>query len=509
MQRLHVLASVAESSGVSGVSESRPAAVIVLAAGEGTRMKSKTPKVLHELCGRSMLAHVLGSARALEPEQLVVVVGHGRDAVTAHLAAIDPAAKAVVQEPQRGTGHAVRTAVEEVGVPRGTVVVGYGDTPLLRAETLAELTRAHEAAGNTMTVLSAEVPDPTGYGRVIRDTAGAVREIVEDKDASPEQREIREINSGVYALDGGVLASAINRVSTDNAQGEEYLTDVLGILRGDGRRVGALVAREHTDILGINDRVQFAEVHRLRNERLLTSWMRAGVTVVDPRTTWLDVEVTCEPDAVIHPHTQLTGRTHVAEGATVGPECTLRDTHVGAGATVCNAVCEEAQLGPEVAVGPYAYLRPGTRLAPGAKAGTYVETKNAEIGAGTKVPHLSYVGDATIGEGTNIGAATVFVNHDGRDKHHSTVGDHAFVGCDTMLVAPAHVGDGAYTAAGSVITDEVPPGALGVARGRQRNIAGWVEHRRSDTPSADAARRAGGDTGGQRPAEDASTDEGA
>lgn len=484
------------------MSESRPAAVIVLAAGEGTRMKSKTPKVLHELCGRSMLGHVLASARALEPEQLLVVVGHGRDLVTAHIAATDPAAKTVVQEPQGGTGHAVRAAIEEVDVPHGTVVVGYGDTPLLRTETLAELIRAHEAAGNAMTVLSAEVPDPTGYGRVVRDTAGAVREIVEDKDAGADQREIREINSGVYAFDGAVLATAVTRLPTDNVQGEEYLTDVLGILRGEDRRVGAVAASEPTDILGINDRVQLAEVHRLRNERLLTYWMRAGVTVIDPHTTWLDIDVTCERDAVIQPNTQLTGRTHIAEDASVGPDCTLRDTSVGAASAVHNAVCDGAEIGPGASVGPYAYLRPGTKLARGAKVGTYVETKNADVGAGTKVPHLTYVGDATIGEGANIGAATVFVNYDGQDKHHSTVGDHAFVGCDTMLVAPADVGDGAYTAAGSVITETIPPGALGVARGRQRNIEGWVERRRSDTPSAEAARKASGGTGGERPAED-------
>lgn len=307
------------------MSESRPAAVILLAAGEGTRMKSKTPKVLHELCGRSMLGHVLASAQGLHPEQVLVVVGHGREAVTAHLATAAPAAKAVVQEPQRGTGHAVRTVIESVGVPRGTVVVGYADTPLLRTETFAELVRAHQTTGNAVTVLAATVPDPRGYGRVVRDPAGDVREVVEQKDATAEQQEIREINSGVYAFDGALLADAIARLSTDNVQGEEYLTDVVGILRGDGHRVGAVTAPDHTDILGVNDRRQLAAVRRECNERLLGHWMREGVTIVDPATTWVDVDVTFEPDATVLPNTHLTGHTHVAADAAVGPECTLHD----------------------------------------------------------------------------------------------------------------------------------------------------------------------------------------
>ena len=453
-------------------------------------MKSAVPKVLHELCGRSLLGHVLASAREIDPEQLLVVVGHGRDAVTEHLGQIDPAAKAVVQEPQRGTGHAVRTVIEATGAPTGTVVVGYGDIPLLRGETLAQLTAAHEAAGNAVTILSAEVPDPSGYGRVVRDTAGAVREIVEHKDATLAQRDIREINSGVYAFDGALLAAAIARLSTDNAQGEEYLTDAFGILRGDGHLVGAVIAADHTDILGINDRVQLAEVRRLRNERLLEHWMREGVTVVDPRTTWLDVDVTFEPDVVVQPNAHVRGRTHVSGGAEIGPDVTLTDTHVGSGASVRNAVCQAAEIGPDAVVGPFTYLRPGTKLSRKAKTGAYVETKNAEVGESAKVPHLTYLGDATIGTGANIGAATVVVNYDGQEKNHTTVGAHARIGSDTMLVAPVRVGDGAYTAAGTVVTEDVPPGALAVARGRQHNAEGWVERKRSGTRSAEAARRA-------------------
>ncbi|MFI7534457.1 bifunctional UDP-N-acetylglucosamine diphosphorylase/glucosamine-1-phosphate N-acetyltransferase GlmU [Streptosporangium sp. NPDC049376] len=468
----------------------RPAAVIVLAAGEGTRMKSKTPKILHELCGRTLVDHMLAAARGLEPGRLIVVIGHERDRVREHLSRTGPDALPVIQEDQRGTGHAVRVVLETVGAIEGTVLVTYGDTPLLRTETLAALLERHEADGNAVTVLTAEVPDPYGYGRIVRDTTGAVLQIVEEKDATAEQRAIREMNSGVYAFDGTLLADAVKRVSTTNAQGEEYLTDVLSILREDGHRVGAHVAADHVEVEGVNDRVQLAFARKVLNTRLLEAHMRAGVTVIDPASTWVDVEVTMEPDVVLHPGTQLHGRTEIAEGAEVGPATTLTDTLVGERAVVRNAVCVEAEIGPEALVGPYAYLRPGTVLARKAKAGTYVEMKNAKVGEGAKVPHLTYAGDAVIGAGANIGASTIFVNYDGVDKHQTTVGEHAFVGCDTMLVAPVNIGDGAYTAAGSVIAGDVPPGAIGVARGRQRNIEGWVARRRAGTRSAEAALRA-------------------
>jgi bifunctional UDP-N-acetylglucosamine pyrophosphorylase / glucosamine-1-phosphate N-acetyltransferase len=468
----------------------RPAAVIVLAAGEGTRMKSRTPKILHEVSGRTLVDHMLTAARGLKPERLIVVVGHARERVQAHLAQTSPDVQTVVQPEQKGTGHAVRIVLESVGTIGGTVLVTYGDTPLLRAETLAALLERHGDDGNAVTVLTAEVPDPYGYGRIIRDTSGAVLEIVEEKDADPEQRAIKEMNSGVYAFDGHLLADAVKRVSTSNVQGEEYLTDVLSILRQDGHRVGAHVAADYVEVEGVNDRVQLAFVRKMLNSRLLEAHMRAGVTVIDPASTWVDVDVTLEPDVVIHPGTQLHGRTTVAEGAEIGPATTLTDTVVGEGALVRNAVCVEAEIGPEALVGPYAYLRPGTVLGRKAKAGTYVEMKNAQVGEGAKVPHLTYVGDATIGAGANIGASSIFVNYDGVNKHHSTVGEHAFVGCDTMLVAPVNIGDGAYTAAGSVIDSDVPPGAIGVARGRQRNIAGWVVRKRAGTKSAQAALRA-------------------
>ncbi|MEU3784482.1 bifunctional UDP-N-acetylglucosamine diphosphorylase/glucosamine-1-phosphate N-acetyltransferase GlmU [Streptomyces sp900129855] len=474
------------------MSANRPAAVVVLAAGEGTRMKSAIPKVLHEICGRSLVGHVLAAARELNPENLVVVVGHAREKVTAHLAEVDAAVRTAVQEEQNGTGHAVRMGLEQLGGSvDGTIVVVCGDTPLLTGATLARLAATHQADGNAVTVLTAEVPDATGYGRIVRDEAsGAVTAIVEHKDASAAVLAIREINSGVFAFDGALLADALKKVRTDNSQGEEYLTDVLGILREAGHRVGASVAADHREIAGINNRVQLSEARRILNDRLLTAAMLSGVTVIDPATTWVDVTVTFEQDALVHPGTQLHGSTHIGEGAEVGPNSRLRNTVVGAGARVDNTVSDNARVGPNASVGPFAYLRPGTRLAAKGKIGTFVETKNASIGEGTKIPHLSYVGDATIGEYSNIGAASVFVNYDGESKHHTTVGSHCKTGSDNMFVAPVTVGDGAYTAAGSVITKDVPPGSLAVARGQQRNIEGWVARKRPGSAAAKAAEAA-------------------
>jgi bifunctional UDP-N-acetylglucosamine pyrophosphorylase/glucosamine-1-phosphate N-acetyltransferase len=472
------------------VSEPRPVAVIVLAAGEGTRMKSRIPKVLHPLCGRSMLGHALAVASELDPRRLVVVVGHDRDQVSAEAERYAPGVFAVVQETLAGTGHAVRMVTEAVGVMHGTVVVTYGDMPLLRARTLHALVREHAAAGNAVTVLTARVGDPSGYGRIIRDSAGSLAEIVEEADASPEQLAIEEINSGCYAFDGALLADAVKRVATGNAQSQEYLTDVIAIMRGDGHPVGTVLAADPAEIQGVNDRVQLAQVRRAYNSRLLEDWMRAGVTIVDPAVTWVDVDVSMAPDAEILPGTHLEGQTTIGAGARVGPDCLLRNTAVGPDATVLYAVCDSAEIGPGASVGPFVRLRPGTRIGPGAHIGTFVELKNASVGDGSKVPHLSYVGDADIGEHSNIGAATVFVNYDGAAKHHTTVGDYVRIGSDTMLVAPVSVGDGAFTAAGSVITEDVPPGALGVARGRQHNSEGWVERRHPGSPSAEAAARA-------------------
>jgi bifunctional UDP-N-acetylglucosamine pyrophosphorylase/glucosamine-1-phosphate N-acetyltransferase len=473
------------------VTETAPVAVVVLAAGEGKRMKSELAKVLHAICGRSLLGHVLVAAEPLGAASTVVVVGHQRSQVAEHLAEIESSATTVVQDKQNGTGHAVRLALESLGdAVDGTVVVLPGDVPLLTSETVRALVSRHHETSAAATVLTAALPDPTGYGRVVRDSDGHVIAIVEERDADSPTRQIAEVNTSVYVFDIAKLRTALARITTDNAQGEEYLTDVVGVLVADHDVVASVTAPNHLETLGVNDRVQLAAVRRAMRDRIVEHWMREGVTIVDPQTTWMGVRVTIEADATIHQNTQLHGATHIARMAEVGPDCTLRNTTVGEGATVIKSHCAGAKIGPDATVGPYAYLRPGTVLGKGAKAGAYVELKNAVVGDNSKVPHLSYVGDAEIGERSNIGAATVFVNYDGTHKHAIVVGDDVRIGSDTMLVAPLTIGDGAYTAAGSVITNDVPAGAIGVGRAQQRNIEGWVERKRPNSPSAAAARRA-------------------
>ena len=451
------------------------AAVIVLAAGEGTRMRSSTPKVLHALGGRSMLGHVTAAIAGLDPQHLLVVVGHAREQVTA---ALPPGARAVVQDRQLGTGHAVRVALESVGHLEGTVVVVPGDAPLLTAATLRRLVEAHEAAAAATTLLTARVTDPTGYGRVVRDRAGAVTHVVEHKDADEAIRAIDEVATSVYAFAAGPLREALSRLSTDNAQGEHYLTDVVALHREAGLPVGAELAADPDETRGVNDRAQLAELARLLRDRTVLAHQRAGVAFLDPQTAWVDVDVVLEPDVTVAQGVQLHGRTVVRRGAVVGPDTTLVDCEVGAGATVVRSHCTGAVIGPDATVGPFTYLRPGAVLGRGAKAGAFVEVKAATIGDDSKVPHLAYVGDATVGARSNIGAGTIVVNYDGRAKHRTTVGDDVRIGSNNVLVAPVTVHDGAYTAAGSAIVEDVPAGALGVARARQRTIEGWVARRR-------------------------------
>ena len=468
------------------MTDAHPTAVVVLAAGEGTRMRSARPKVLHEMAGRTLVGHMLAAAAPLGADTTLVVVGAGRDAVAAHLGQIAPDAVPVVQAEQRGTGHAARVALESAPEVDGTVLLLPGDTPLLRTETLRRLVEEHQSSGAVATLVTAVLPDPTGYGRVLRRDGGAVAAVVEHRDATEEQRAVDEINTSVYAFEAGPLRDALTRLSTANAQGEEYLTDVVGLFVAAGLTVAALVG-DAVETAGVNDRVQLAAAHRAYNERLLESWMRSGVTVVDPATTWVDAEVELAPDVVLRPGVQLHGRTTVARGAEVGPDCTLVDTAVGERARVTRAHCTGAEVGADAEVGPFAYLRPGAALGPGSKVGTYVEVKGSRIGPGAKVPHLSYVGDATIGAGTNIGAGNIVANYDGIAKHRTVIGEQVRTGSDTVLVAPVTIGDGAYTASGSVITEDVPPGALGIGRARQTNKAGWVATRRAGTPSAEAA----------------------
>ncbi len=476
------------------MTQTRPAAVVVLAAGSGTRMKSKTMKVLHPVCGRSMIGHVVTAALAVEPEHLVAVVGNGRDQVGPHLLELAPEALLAVQETQDGTGHAVRVGMdalrEKAGTTAGTVVVMAGDTPLLQGDTIAALVADHAGSGRAVTVLSGEVADPFGYGRVIRDADGSVSAIVEQKDADEAQAAVREINSGVFAFDGSFLAEALTRIGNDNAKGEYYLTDVVGIARAAGQAVGAFRVDDVMQTEGANDRAQLAALGAELNRRILEAWMRDGVTVVDPATTWVDADVVLAPDVTILPGVQLQGATVVAEDAVIGPDCTLKDTEVGAGARVVRTHAELAVIGAGSVVGPFSYLRPGTILGAAGKVGAFVETKNAQIGAGAKVPHLTYVGDAEIGEGTNIGAGTIFANYDGVAKHRTTVGRHAKTGANNTFVAPVEIGDGAVTGGGTVVRRDVPPGALAVSAGPQRHHDGWVVNRRPGSPAAQAAEQA-------------------
>ncbi len=469
-------------------------ALIVLAAGAGTRMKSATQKTLHSIGGRTMLSHSLHAAAGANPQSIVAVIGHGREQVGP---AVDHVAEelgrpihAAVQEEQNGTGHAVQCAMPALEDFHGTVIVTNADVPLLTADTLRDLYEAHTQSPTAVTVLSVRQDNPTGYGRIVRDSSDNVTAIVEEKDATPDQKRITEVNSGVFAFDSDILRSSLNQLNTDNAQGELYLTDVLGIAREEGHPVRAFIAEDPSELAGVNDRVQLAAAGAAMNRRHVEAAMRGGATIVDPATTWIDVDVQIGQDVTIHPGTQLKGTTRVGDGATIGPDSTLTNVRIGTGATVIRTHALDAVIGDDADVGPFTYLRPGTVLGPQGKLGGFVETKKATIGRGSKVPHLTYIGDATVGDFSNIGASSVFVNYDGVNKHHTTVGSHVRTGSDTMFIAPVTVGDGAYSGAGTVLKDDVPPGALAVSGGRQRNIEAWVENKRSGTPAAEAAAEA-------------------
>ena len=449
-------------------------------------MKSATPKVLHEIAGRSLLGHVLAAVSEINPAQLCVVVGAGREAVQSHLANIAPSAKTVFQDRRGGTGHATQLALAELKVS-GTVIVLAGDTPMLTGAAIKELIAVHKSSGATASVMTAEHPDPSGYGRIIRGDDGTLLRIVEEKDADEDQKMIFEINSGVYAFDGAKLTAAIGKLSTANAQGELYLTDVIEILRNEGGSISAVLIEDYVETLGVNDRYQLAESAAYLRDRINETHMENGVTIVDPPTTWIDVNVAIASDVTIYPGSSLQGATTIESGAIIGPRTSLTNCQVGQNATVIESNCTDSQIGSSANVGPFTYLRAGTVLKAESKAGAFVEIKNSQVGVGSKVPHLSYVGDATIGEGTNIGAATIFVNYDGVEKHQTIIGDHVRIGSDTMLVAPVNIGDGAYTAAGSVITQDVPSGAIGVGRATQKNVLGWVMRKRAGSKSALAA----------------------
>ena len=473
----------------------RPDAVIILAAGEGTRMKSTLPKVLHPIGGAPLLGHAMRAAAAAGAAETVVVIRHQRDRVAAFIeeysANSEISCRTADQDEIKGTGRAVECGLEVLPADlEGTVIVTMGDVPLLAAETLSELTRVHVEARAAVTVVTSVLDDAKSYGRIVRDADGAVERIVEFKDASDSEREIREINSGIYAFDAAVLRRELANVTSDNVQGEKYLTDVLQLARAAGGSVAAHVLTDLWQTEGVNDRVQLAQLGKVLNHRILERHMRAGVTIVDPDTTWIDVDVTIGQDTRILPGTQLLGATSIGAEATIGPDVTLTDCEVGDAAEVKRAEGLLATIGAGATVGPFSYLRPGTELGAKGKIGGFVETKNATIGEGAKVPHLTYAGDALIGEGANIGAGTIFANYDGVNKHQTLIGRHSFIGSDTVLVAPVEVADGAYVAAGSALTDRVEPGQLAVARGRQRNIDGWVAAQRPGTDTEAAAQAA-------------------
>jgi bifunctional UDP-N-acetylglucosamine pyrophosphorylase / glucosamine-1-phosphate N-acetyltransferase len=459
--------------------------VVILAAGVGSRMRSRLPKVLHDLCGRPMVAWPIAAAVEAGVGRVVVVGGPGRELEGQLPAGV----RLAVQAEARGTGDAVRAAAGEID-RHGDVIVLAGDVPLVTAGFIAGLAAAHAANGASATMATMVLADPRGYGRVVRDARGDVDRVVETKapgDATPEELELREVNTGIFAFRGGDLLDALDQVTADNAQGEYYLPDVLPVLRGTGLRVATHETDDPSLLLGVNDRVGMAVVRAEAQRRIHETHMLAGVTIVSPESTSIDVTVEIGEDTVIEPCTQLRGSTRIGSGATVGPHSTLVDAVLGDDTRVLHSHLERCELRAGAGVGPFAYLRPGALLRERARAGTFVEIKNSDIGVGAKVPHLSYIGDADIGDATNMGAGSITANYDGQNKHRTTIGDRGHGGVHVSYVAPVTLGDDAWTAAGSVVTDDVEDGALAIARARQRNVSGY-DRRRSGDP---ATRRSG------------------
>jgi len=457
--------------------------IVILAAGKGTRMKSELPKVLHPIAGQPLIDRVLDTAQALNPSTMTLVVGHSADKVRTHLAG-RPGLAFAAQEPQLGTGHALLQTEPILRGRSGIVILLSGDVPLLRADSLQGLVETHKAAGAAATVLTAKLERPYGYGRIVR-TNGRISRIVEERDATPSQREIKEINSGIYAFDLEPLFDALSAINAENSQGEYYLPDLIGIYRRQKRGVATFTIANAAEIRGINSRTELAEVSKMVRQQKNEELMAAGVTLIDPDTTYIDSDVEIGPDTVIHPFV------FIEQGTTIGAACEIHagsrvvNSKVGDRVLIRNhSVIADATVADGASVGPFAHLRPGASLGQNARVGNFVEMKNATLGAGSKANHLAYLGDATIGDNVNVGAGTITCNYDGTDKHPTVIDDGAFVGSNSTLVAPVTVGRGAYVAAGSTVTQDVPAGALGIGRGRQENKPGWVEKRNNRAKDA-------------------------
>ena len=462
--------------------------VIVLAAGAGTRMKSTKPKVLHSLAGLPLVGHVLATAQALDPAQVIAVVRHERELVVKAITTYMPSVTIVDQDDIPGTGRAVEVALAALPADfAGEVVIVSGDVPMLDAATLGSLISEHRAQASAATLLSAILEDSTGYGRVIRSSDGSLDRIVEQKDALEDELAVLEVNSGTYVFSVAPLREQLALVGTANAQNEKYLTDVVAMIRESGAVVAAVPVSQPWIIAGINDRVQLGEAAQRMNALIVRGHQLNGVTIVDPASTWIDLEVSIGEDVEILPGTQLLGATSIERDAIIGPDTTLLDTEVKQGAVVKRTDATLAVIGAWASVGPFAYLRPNTVLEADGKIGTFVETKNSTIGKGSKVPHLSYIGDTTVGEQSNVGAGTITANYDGVNKNKTVVGSHVRTGSHNVFVAPVRIGDGAYTGAGTVVRKDVPAGALSINVAPQRNMEGWVEANRAGTAAATAA----------------------
>ncbi|RWZ51252.1 bifunctional UDP-N-acetylglucosamine diphosphorylase/glucosamine-1-phosphate N-acetyltransferase GlmU [Halobacillus fulvus] len=444
---------------------------VVLAAGQGTRMKSKLYKVLHPVCGKPMVQHVVDQLNTLNLDELITVVGFGAEKVQDQLG---EDSHYVIQEEQLGTGHAVLQADHILADKEGTTVVVCGDTPLLTAETLQKLLDHHDAEGAKATVLTAHAEDPTGYGRVIRGGNGQVERIVEQKDASQEEQAIQEINTGTYCFDNQALFQALKNVSNDNVQGEYYLPDVVEILKDQSETISAYQTPDFSESLGVNDRVALSKAEKLMKNRINEQHMRNGVTIVDPDQTYIGPDVKIGQDVVLQPGCVLEGTTVIEDDAVIGPHSTIKDSHIGKETVVKQSVATNSRIGERVQIGPFAHIRPDSSLGNDVKVGNFVEVKKATFGDGSKASHLSYIGDAEVGSGVNIGCGTITVNYDGENKHLTTIEDDAFIGCNSNLIAPVTVGKGAYVAAGSTINKNVPADALSIARSRQTNKEGYV-----------------------------------